>query len=76
MNTFHWSSSLQKLGLFLLGIISFSVGFWPIAGFGHPAGELYQQAVEAVQGENLNRLNLFSIRPSPNFLRTPTLIIF
>ncbi len=55
MNSFHWPSSVQHVLLSIISIISFSIGFWPMPGFTHPAGEFYHQAIEAMQNKNLEQ---------------------
>ena len=55
MNTFPSSSFFKKSLMSIMGLISFSVGFWPISGFGHQAGEFYHQAMEAIQDKNLHQ---------------------
>ena len=55
MNSFHWPSSVQHVLLSIISIISFSIGFWPMPGFTHPAGEFYHQAIEAMQNKNIEQ---------------------
>ncbi len=44
---------LLFLSVFIFLSCLFSL--WPISGFGHPAGDLYDQATKAIQGKNLQQ---------------------
>ena len=39
-------------------IVLLCLGLWPLSAFGHQAGEFYQKAVEAIQGNNLQQAEL------------------
>ncbi|MFA9562221.1 MAG: tetratricopeptide repeat protein, partial [Nitrospirota bacterium] len=46
---------VRQFILIVAGLLSFFVGFWPMPGFGHQAGEFYHKAVEAIQDKNLQQ---------------------
>ena len=51
MNTFQWSSFFKILLMSIMSLISFSIGFWPISGLAHQAGEFYHQSGGSRSGE-------------------------
>src|SRR5210317_328861 len=67
MSALCQSFHVRQFFLIAAGFISFSVGFWPIPGFGHQAGGLYHKAVEAIQDENFQQADSFLQEAISNF---------
>ena len=56
MHGLHWSSSVRQYCLWIIqSTVLISVCFWPISGYGHQAGELYQKALEALHNKSLKQ---------------------
>jgi TolA-binding protein len=49
------SFHVRQFILIVAGLLTFFVGYWPMPGFGHQAGEFYHKAVEAIQDKNLQQ---------------------
>jgi tetratricopeptide (TPR) repeat protein len=50
-SSFHVRQCILIVG----GLLVFFIAFWPMPGFGHPAGEFYHKALEAIQDKNLQQ---------------------
>lgn len=55
MSSLCKSFHVQQFFLIVTKLLIFFVGFWPIPGLSHPAGEFYYKAVEAIQDKNLQQ---------------------
>ena len=55
MNSLGQSFLIQQFLRVVVGVILCFIGFWPIPGLTHPAGDLYNNAIQAIQAKNLQQ---------------------
>ena len=71
--SFHFRHFFQIFA----GLLIFLVGFWPMPGWGHQAGEFYHQAIQAIQDKNLPQAKSFleqAIKEYPEYPRAHHLL--